>query len=77
MATVAMTSAAIGTVAGASCRWLGRRRGSQSPGRELDMDQIRADTGRRQRAVRTAGAQPRRPGALEVLITGPAGGSGE
>ena len=63
MATAALTTAAIGTVtggglplAGAGCRWRGRRRGNWSPERELDTGQIRADTGRRQRAAKTASA---------------------
>ena len=56
MATAALTTAAIGTVTGAGCRWRSGRRGNWSPERELDTDQIRADTGRRQRAAKTASA---------------------
>jgi hypothetical protein len=65
MAIAALASAAIGTVTGGGLPLAGQKAG-----------QLAAGTGRRQRAARTAGAAPRRPGVQEVLIPGPAGGSG-
>ena len=54
MATAALTSAAIGTVTGRGLPLAGQAAGNWPPERELDPGQIRADTGRRQRAAKTA-----------------------
>ena len=57
MAIAALANAAIGTVTGGGLPLAGQKAG-----------QLAAGVGRRQRAARTAGAAPRRPGAQEVLI---------